>query len=466
MRIRPKPPTLVSMWMLDVFCCALGCVTLLWLLNNRVASDEATRATSALSELERTRSNLLAVQSDFEKARIQLNADIDDLKARLAATTAERDEANRKLAVARADIDSLEAKLAKAASDMTSLETVLAKSTADAKALEEVLRKKQKEAADLSAQAAVAMQSADELQKLLRQRERERDELALRAKAAEEQLNDADAKLRALAKNAADAKAEAAAMAKTGDELAATRNRLADLQKQLDDANAHIIDLQGDKKKLADKVDQLRIESENKFAGIAMTGKRVVFLVDMSGSMKLLDDRTLAPGKWAGVVETIARVMRSIPDLEQYQVITFSRRAQYLFGDPGWRTYRGEASVKDTADALLAVEPVGDTNLYDGFDLAFRLKPAGLDTIYLFSDGLPTSGPGLSAVQDRTLTESQRTELLSRHLRQTLLAWNPPGSQRVKINSIGFFYEAPEVGAFLWALSREHDGAFVGMSKP
>ena len=41
-----------------------------------------------------------------------------------------------------------------------------------------------------------------------------------------------------------------------------------------------------------------------------------------------------------------------------------------------------------------------------------------------------------------------------------------PGKERVRINSVGFFYESPDVGAFLWALSREHDGSFVGMSKP
>jgi hypothetical protein len=56
---------------------------------------------------------------------------------------------------------------------------------------------------------------------------------------------------------------------------------------------------------------------------------------------------------------------------------------------------------------------------------------------------------------------------LSRQLRRTLLAaWNPAGGGRVKINAVGFFYESPEVGAFLWALTRENDGAFVGMSKP
>ena len=29
-----------------------------------------------------------------------------------------------------------------------------------------------------------------------------------------------------------------------------------------------------------------------------------------------------------------------------------------------------------------------------------------------------------------------------------------------------FFYESPDLGAFLWALARENEGSFVGMSKP
>src|SRR5688572_27659718 len=44
MRVRHKQPTLVSMWMLDVFCCALGCVTLLFLLESRKAGDESVKA--------------------------------------------------------------------------------------------------------------------------------------------------------------------------------------------------------------------------------------------------------------------------------------------------------------------------------------------------------------------------------------------------------------------------------------
>jgi hypothetical protein len=119
-------------------------------------------------------------------------------------------------------------------------------------------------------------------------------------------------------------------------------------------------------------------------------------------------------------------------------------------------------------DALKRVDPSGDTNLYDALDLAFRFRSTGLDTVYLFSDGLPTSGPGLTSEQERTLRDTQRSELLARYIRLTLnAAWNrPSGGRKVKINSIGFFFESPEVGSFLWALSRENDGSFVGMSRP
>ncbi len=461
MRLRPKPPTLVSMWMLDVFCCALGCVTLLWLLNTREAGDQAKRAGSALERLSHTESELkarhaelIATRADLDQTRRKLNADVEDLRGRLLAMTDERDETAKKLALTRGDLAAAQSKLV-AASNRN-------------QELDDLLQRKQKEAKDLSARLANAAMSADELAKLLRQRERERDELAAKAKAAEDQLHDADAKLKSVTKEARDATANLAAMKKTGDELAAARATIRDLQKKVDDSNATIIDLQGQKAKLADRYDRLRVESEARFAGIAMTGRRVVFLVDISGSMKEVANGQPDPNKWPTVVETVAKVMRSLPELERYQVVIFSRKAEYLFGSGEWQEYRGESSVRRVADALKRVEPVGDTNLYDGLDLAFRLRPSGLDTVYLFSDGLPTSGPGLTTQQERTLSEAERGDRLGRHIRLTLnAAWNrPAGGQKVRINSVGFFYDSPEVGAFLWALSRENDGSFVGMSKP
>lgn len=460
MKPRPKLPSLVSMWMLDVFCCALGCVTLLWLLNTREAGVQAQRAGSALEllatteqELQSTRTELLATQADLERTRLTLNADITDLRGQLAAMTTNRDDTAKKLAAARSESEDLSQKLSTASTRMQELD--------------DLLLRKQKDVKDLSVKLLASTTSAEELQKLLRQKEQERVDLAMKAKKAEEQLNDVDAKLRSVAKQAADAQADLAAMQKTGNELATAQATIKNMQAQLNAANANIIDLQGDKAKLADKYDKLRSDTDNKFAGIVLTGKRVVFVVDISGSMRLLDDKTPAPTKWATVVETVGKVMRSLPELERYQVVVFSHTARYLFPG-GWQENQGAASLKHVTDALTAIVPENDTNLYDALDLAFRFRSDGLDTVYLFSDGLPTSGPGLTQTQMATLSNAEKSTQLSRHIRQTLnTVWNRPTlPTRVKINSIGFFYESPDVGAFLWALTRENDGSFVGMSRP
>jgi hypothetical protein len=67
------------------------------------------------------------------------------------------------------------------------------------------------------------------------------------------------------------------------------------------------------------------------------------------------------------------------------------------------------------------------------------------------------------------MKETEVSDILSKHIRKKLLSdWNAPvpGLNRVRINAVGFFYESPDVGAVLWALTRENDGSFVGMSKP
>src|SRR5262249_57905205 len=99
---------------------------------------------------------------------------------------------------------------------------------------------------------------------------------------------------------------------------------------------------------------------------------------------------------------------------------------------------------------------------------AFAFRPDGLDTIYILSDGLPNMGEGLTADDARRLNDNQQADVLSKFIRNKLkIDWNRPiRGKRVRINTIGFFYESPDVGAFLWALARENDGSFVGMSKP
>jgi hypothetical protein len=300
--------------------------------------------------------------------------------------------------------------------------------------------------------------------------------MANRARDLSAQLDRTEARFRE-AKATADALPTATAEAKElRGRLSAAEARVQKLQEQVDQeqrdlANARrsVIDLEGSKRSLADQIDKVRAAADNRFAGIQLTGSRVVFIVDMSGSMEQTDERTVEPTKWPTVRETVVKVMKSLPDLKEFQVIVFSTEASFLLGDgSGWLRYDPASSPGQVGAALAAIKPRGNTDMHSAFDAAFRFRNLGLDTVYLFSDGLPNIGAGITETQLARMSESEKGELLGRFIRNKLkVTWNKAvGGQRVRINSVGFFYESPEVGAFLWAMSRENDGSFVGMSKP
>ena len=132
-------------------------------------------------------------------------------------------------------------------------------------------------------------QTAD-MQKIL-------DDLDTRLLASRKELDTTKAAAKLAAARAAE---DIAAMKKAGgDDLTAARGQVKDLLKKIDDANATIIDLQGDKAKLADKYDKFQKDIETRFAGIVTSGKRVVFLVDISGSMAKKDSDTVRPDEVA-----------------------------------------------------------------------------------------------------------------------------------------------------------------------
>ncbi len=469
MRTRHKPPTLVSMWMLDVFCCALGCMILLFVLATVQAQLTAMqvrlRTTQVEQSDERVRAltaELSAARDQFDRTSKQLNADIEDLKGKLAVTTADRDKTALALKDANADLTATRDKLTTVKADLISSATM-------EKQLQDELQKKAERVAKLDDTLAKERAEEDRLLKLIRGLQQSADEMKSAKKTADDALTDLNAKYRMLQKESTDTAAALKATGKIEEELVAARGVIKDLQKKNDDRNATIIDLENKNQGLKDKTDKLKAESESRFAGVAMTGKKVVFVVDISGSMTLVEEKKADKNKWPGVVSTVGKVMRSLPDLESFQVVVFSRTAKYLIGNGEWQPFKGAESVKDVTDKLTATDPAGDTNVYDALDLTFKLRAGGLDTVYLFSDGLPTSGStGLTPEQERPLTGDQKVALLARHVRTVLKdVWNGgDAGKRVRVNAIGFFYESPEVGAFLWALARENDGSFVGMSKP
>src|SRR5207249_594825 len=91
MLLRHKVPTIFNIYMLDVICCALGCVILLWQVSHQEAEKQTAAAKESQSEFENARSNLLSASSD-----------VIQLQATLALTQKEREDA-RKLAAFRLD---------------------------------------------------------------------------------------------------------------------------------------------------------------------------------------------------------------------------------------------------------------------------------------------------------------------------------------------------------------------------
>ncbi len=448
MRIRHRIPTIFNLSMVDVLCCALGCAILLWLLNLREAKERATLAGE-------TSERLKAAQSDLDETTgLLLNTvrERDEVSARADAAAAERDRLQRDWQTARAQLVTLDKELATLRKQNSAAEERLAMLTQEQRNLT-------REKADTARRMA-------SLETLIRDKETQAEASANRLDDLAAQVRAAEAKTKKLQDDLQDYRSKVAAAQSREEELeleASTR------KKELAEASRNIDVLQQDKKSLADQASRARAAMENRFEGITLTGTRVLFLVDMSGSMELVDERTPDANKWVGVRETVAKIMRSLPDLEKFQVLVFAEQVSYLLGSDGrWIDYDARTSVDQVIKALAAIKPKGGTNMSDAFETAFRFRSAGLDTMYVLSDGLPNIGPGLPANQTN-LSDDQRSVILAKYIRNLLRKdWNRVirGRPRVRINTIGFFYESPDVGAFLWALARENDGSFVGMSKP
>ena len=492
MRTRHRIPSLFTISMLDVFCCALGCVILLWLWNDR-------RAKAGMEATDKTRQELESTERELADASSLLGSLRDDLAASqrtVGTLTAERDATRKDLASARKDLAGRIADLNATRAEAIDLADRLARKNKElqaaaarvadltkknqdqdkaAAALAEMLAKKSKDEESLKTLSDQARKRVADLETLTREQEAALAAAEKRSKELADRLNDAEGKLRLVRAKVDTASSSLDEQAK---KLIAAEARIKDLEKFLNNRKSVMIDMQGkldelqsDRKSLSEQVAKFKAAADNRFAGIHLTGRRVVFLVDMSGSMKMVDENTPAPEKWTGLIGTIEKVMKSLPDLEKFQIIMFSEGVSFPVGDPSeWNDFNPETTPALVKQTLLKVEPRGNTNMYSAFESAFRFRPKGLDTIYLLSDGLPNAGPGLSPLdQTRNLSESEKGDKLGKYIRAMLKqSWNRPtiGLANVKINSIGFFYESPEVGAFLWALSRENDGSFVGMSKP
>jgi hypothetical protein len=515
MAIRHRVPTIFSIYMVDVLCCALGCVILLWQVSFQEAEQQTAEAKKQTQEVMKQtlaaelRGNQLQESLDkLKNARLSissLTSEIDSLKVALDASQKKEVQVTLMLDDKRKALDAAEQLALVRKKEYEALKETHALALA---ALEKFrgankdLEAKTNLAAlelteKLKANAALLLKIAA-AEGRVKDLEKDLDDKTASLLLTGKKLDDRSLKLsevERLANLLGKEKLELLAKLKTADlrvrimesdltrllgESAETQKRMAELLKDKDALNARL-------SLSAKDLEKIRTASENRFAGITLTGKKVVFMVDMSGSMELTDLKTEDPDKWPFLCETIARILLSLLDVTHYQVILFSDRVSYpLANDGRWFEVKDKAKdAKAVADQLKAVKPKGPTNMYAAFEETFRFRAMGMDTIYVFSDGLPNDGPKVvvdlrkaelqkqpdgkgSTLPNRQLTEQEITEAHAKYLRTKLKDdWNKtsPRAPKVRINTIGFFYESPDVGAFLWALAREHDGSFVGMNK-
>ena len=194
---------------------------------------------------------------------------------------------------------------------------------------------------------------------------------------------------------------------------AADRTRLADLERQIERAQAANAALRRrvesvEPRRTDDIIEDVRGGEEEYLLGLRVEGRRIAILIDRSASMtdeRLIDivrrkvrtDAEKRDGpKWRRTVRTARWLLHRLPAGSEVAVIAFNDGATMLHGE-GWADGRDRATLRALFDELDALVPTGATNLEAGLRALDRLSPGATD-IYVVTDGLPTrslSSPGL-----------------------------------------------------------------------
>lgn len=122
------------------------------------------------------------------------------------------------------------------------------------------------------------------------------------------------------------------------------------------------------------------------FYGVPVDSHRVAFVLDVSSSMGASPFSAEGSELERAVKETL-KVVKAMPNHAKVNVIVFESRIRL------WKkglTTLSAGARKALGNFLAEQRPSGSTNLYDALEAALKLK--GVETIYLLSDGDPTTG--------------------------------------------------------------------------
>ncbi|MBI4881041.1 MAG: HEAT repeat domain-containing protein [Planctomycetes bacterium] len=187
------------------------------------------------------------------------------------------------------------------------------------------------------------------------------------------------------------------------------------------------------------------------FYGISTRSKRILFVLDRSGSMNdPVGKGATGPGaqkKIDAAKIQLKAALAGLADGDLFNIITYAVDVER------WQKRMAETSSalrKKTVRYVDALEAAGGTNIYDALEQAFRLAGIGamdkayesnVDTIFFLTDGQPTAGE----VQDPA-------EILRR-----VKEWNRLARVVVHTVGVGLDHDA----AFLRRLAEENGGQYV-----
>ena len=217
------------------------------------------------------------------------------------------------------------------------------------------------------------------------------------------------------------------------------------------------------------------------FFGIPVSGNRVVFVVDVSGSMQWPYESTTFSGKatdnksgfetrYERAKKELMKAVEGMTPDSKFNVVFFSADATVWKKKLVWANKRNRDAIRAH---LERVEVIGGTALYDGMNAAMQIKlakkkesPYGslVDEIFLLSDGSPTLG---------TITNTEK-------ILEVIRTWNNGAQVRVNTIFIGDeeidrVYAPPNSirrlpgnmppDEFMRKLAKQNDGTFVEPNK-
>ncbi len=121
MRTRHRIPSIFNLSMVDVLCCALGCMILLWLLNLRKAKQKALQAGQSDEQVVALRAQLADVNGKYKATQVQLDESeqqASSLRGQLAAAEDETRATAARLKLAQADRDAARVQIGRLESDL------------------------------------------------------------------------------------------------------------------------------------------------------------------------------------------------------------------------------------------------------------------------------------------------------------------------------------------------------------